>query len=99
MFLDPDLALRRGLELPDRGDLLELVDAPLAGPECLGAVLGGGDDQDDVLADLDVPVPVEDEGFGDVVDIQGSLPELSSRHILLSFLVHKLDVAYLYLLS
>src|SRR2546422_4771332 len=80
MFLDPDLALRRGLELPDRGDLLELVDAPLAGPECLGPVLGGSDDQDDVLADLDVPVPVDDQDFDHVEVLQGPLPDRSEEH-------------------
>src|SRR5438132_889348 len=77
MFLDPDLALRCALELPDGGDLLELVDAPLAGPERLGPVLGGSDDQHDVLADLDVPVPVDDEDFDHVEVLQGALPDLA----------------------
>src|SRR3989442_10517636 len=94
MFLDPDLALRRGLELPDRGDLLELVDAPLAGPECLGPVLGGSDDQDDVLADLDVPVPVDDQDFDHVEVLQGPLPDLAELLLGHPFVILELDAGH-----
>src|SRR3989442_5766485 len=91
MFLNPDLALRRGLELPDRGDLLELVDAPLAGPECLGPVLGGSDDQHDVLANLDVPVAVDDQDFDHVEVLQGPLPDLAELLLGHPFVILELD--------
>src|SRR5207244_7470898 len=94
MFLDPDLALRCALELPDGGDLLELVDAPLAGPERLGPVLGGSDDKDDVLADLDVPVPVDDQDFDHVEVLQGPLPDLAELLLGHPFVILELDAGH-----
>ena len=55
MFLDPDLAFRGLFEFPNRGNLLQLVDAPLTGFKSVSTVLRADDDQDDIFTDVIVP--------------------------------------------
>src|SRR5581483_3557927 len=83
MLFDPNFTIWSLFLLPDRRDLLELIDAPAAGGERIGAMLGAHDDQHDVLADLNRAGPMEDERLDDVEVLQrplADLPELLLRH-------------------
>ena len=83
MFLHPDFAFRRVFEFPDRRDLFQFVDRPLAGTERLGPVLSPYDNQHDVVADADFAIPVEDRHLDDVKILQrplADLAELLLRH-------------------
>ena len=40
MLFDPDFTFGRMFQLPDRRDLLQFIDRPLAGPKRLGTMLG-----------------------------------------------------------
>ena len=52
MLFDPHLPLGSVFKLPNRGDLFQLIDGPLAGAKCFRSMLGAGDDQDDILTDV-----------------------------------------------
>src|SRR5207249_8086520 len=85
VFLHPDLALRGGFLFPDRRDLLELIDAPFAGPERLGSMLRGCDYQNDVLTDLNVAIPMNNQQLQYIEILEGPLADLakfSLRHAL-----------------
>ena len=60
MFLHPDFTFRRVFEFPNRGDLFQFIDRPLAGAERLGPMLGPHNNQHDIFADPDFAIPMED---------------------------------------
>src|SRR5215813_1708054 len=83
MFLDPYLPFRRVFQLPDWGNLLQLVDRPLAGPKRFGPMLSADDNEDNILTDPDLTVTMEDQHFDHIEILQRpltNLPQLFLRH-------------------
>src|SRR5437762_2182458 len=96
MFLYPDLAARSLLQLPDRRDLLQLVNAPCAGSERLRPVLRPHHDQHNVLADVDLAIPVQDQDLDDIEILQRPLPDFPQRllrHALIMLASHEADLS------
>src|SRR4029077_15518785 len=60
MLFYPDFAFRRVLEFPDRRDLFQFIDRPLAGTKCLSPMLSPHHNQHNVFTDADFTIPVED---------------------------------------
>jgi len=61
MFLHPDFPFRSMFQLPDRRNLLKLIDRPFACSECVGTVLRTGDDQHNIFTDRDFAIPMDDK--------------------------------------
>src|SRR5690349_8475383 len=98
MLFDPNLARRRTLQLPNGGDLLQFIDGPLASAECIGPVLCARDNQDDILPDRDLAVPVNDQQFQNIEILQcplADLPQLLLGHALVMLEGDSVDVASL----
>ena len=83
MFFHPDLPLGRMLQLPNGSNLFEFIDGPFTGTKRLGAMFGARNDQHDVFADRDFPIPMDDEELDNVEILQRpftNLPQLFLRH-------------------
>src|SRR5207344_175232 len=59
MFLYPNFAFRRVFEFPDRRDLFQFIDRPLASTERLSPMLSPHNNQHNVFADAYFTIPVE----------------------------------------
>src|SRR4029077_8160287 len=88
MLFYPDFAFRRVFELPDRRDLFQFIDCPLAGTERLSSMLSPHDNQYDVFADTYFTIPVEDRNLDNVKILQrpfANFVQLLLRHTLIMF--------------
>src|SRR5215831_3117456 len=95
MFLDPNFPFRRVFQLPDWGNLLQLVDRPLAGPKRFGPMLSADDNEDNILTDSDLTVTMEDQHFDHIEILQRpltNLPQLFLRHAFIVLERHAIHI-------
>jgi len=95
MFFDPHFAFRGVFELPDRRDLLQFVDRPLAGAKGLCAMLCPNDDQHDIFTDADFSIPMEHESLDDIEIFErpfANLLELLPSHSLILLERNAIDI-------
>src|SRR5678816_3687614 len=82
-------------QFPNRGDLLQFVDRPCAGPKCLCTMLRSGNDEHDILTNRDFTVAMDDQQLENIEILQrpfADLAQLLLGHPLVMFEGDAIDV-------